>query len=85
MAPPPQLQGLEEDYKPAPYLRGIAMLAGGPRKEPGPAPPSGVSLFPTGFDINEAIIVHVYAPVPFLQPLCIPSPSSVVPSALTFP
>ena len=82
LPPPPELQELEKDCKPGPHLRGIAMLAGGLKKEPGPVLPSGMSLFPTGFDINEVIIVRVYAPVP--QPLCISSPSNVVPSVLTF-
>ena len=56
--------GLGQDCRPAPHLRGTAALAGGPRKEPGPSLPSGISLFPTGFDINEVITGCVYAPVP---------------------
>ena len=56
--------GLGQDRRPAPHLRGTAALAGGPRKEPGPSLPSGISLFPTGFDINEVITGCVYAPVP---------------------
>lgn len=51
--------GAGRDCKPAPHLTGIAMLPGGPRKEPGPALPSGMSLFPTGFYINEVITVVV--------------------------
>lgn len=79
--PPPQLQELEKVFKPAPCLRGAAVLAGGLGKEAGSVLPSGMSLFPTGFDI-EVIAVGVYAPVP--QPLCMHSPSNVVPSAPTF-
>lgn len=41
-----------------------------------------MSLFPPGFDINEVIIVRVYAPVPFSQPLCVSLPGNVLPSAL---
>lgn len=80
--PPPQLQQLEKGCKPAPCLRGAAVLAGGLGKEAGSVLPSGMSLFPTGFVINEVITVRVYPPVP--QPLCISSPSNVVPSAPTF-
>lgn len=80
--PPPQLQELEKVFKPALCLRGAAVLAGGLGKEAGSVLPSAMSLFPTGFDINEVITVRAYAPVP--QPLCISSPSNVVPSAPTF-
>lgn len=66
----------------SPGLRGIITLARGSSKESGPALPSKMSLFLTGFDINEVIIVCVYAPVPYSQPLCVSSPSNVFPSAL---
>lgn len=55
------------------------MLDGDPRQEPDPVLPSGMSLFPTGSGINETITGHVCALVPYSLPLCIPSPSSVLP------
>lgn len=73
--PPPQQQGLE-NIASWPHNSEELQLAGGSWSEAssrafyaGPALPSGISLFPTGFYISEGIIACVNAPVPYCQPL----------------
>lgn len=85
MALPAQLQGREKySESPVPQRNCSAGQRLQEGAQPSPALPSGLRMFRTGFDINEVIIVQMYAPVPYSQLLCIPSPSLVVPSAFTF-